>query len=271
MCIQISSLLFTLIPIIFGFANDRLESEYAFTHGEALQYKLNYGWLSIGRGSFKIAQQSEEYLREDCYRVTASGNTTGLLRWLAPVEDEWGALIRTQDLIPLHTYRNLREGRYRLKEEVYIDPLAGSIKVESVKPHRKEPQRPTRNYTFDQNSQVFDLLSGLLVIRNYDFEQYNPGDTLALNAFLEDSFYHFQIIYAGKEQLKTAFGRTPALKLIPLMPKNKVFDGKQSLEAWFSADENKLPLKVSARMFVGKVSAELISYQNIKYSLVSEQ
>ena len=91
-----------------------------------------------------------------------------------------------------------------------------------------------------------------------------------LDAFFEDTFYNFQIVYKGEEELKTEFGRLNALKLIPLMPENSVFDGKHALEVWFTADRNKLPLKIAAKMLFGKASAELISYQNIKYDMGSK-
>ncbi len=247
-----------------------MESEHAFSPGESLAFKLNYGWLTVGRGSFEIDDQSEPYLGEHCFRVTAKGSSAGLLRWLAPVNDEWGALIRRSDFKPIYAFRNIHEGRYQLNEQVFIDPESGTLKVESIKPHRKNKQRPTRHYHFDANTRVHDLMSGLMAIRSFDFDQINQGDTLNLKAFFEDTFYDFNIVYSGKEELKTRFGRLKALKLIPLMPDNAVFDGKHALEAWFSDDQNKLPLKISAKMFVGKVSAELISYQNIKYGLDSE-
>lgn len=270
LCIRIPSFYWLVLLVILGFSAPGKESEYVFKKGELLQFKLSYGWLAFGRGSFEIHERFEEYLEQSCFRVTARGSSTGLVRWLAPVKDEWGALIRERDLRPLYTFRNINEGRYQLNEEVFINPENGNLIVESVKPHRKVKRRPTRNYKFDETSQVHDLLSGLMKIRNFDFDKVQTGDTLELKAFFEDRFYDFQIVFAGEEELKTKFGRLKALKLIPLMPENGVFDGQHALEAWFSADGNRLPLKISARMFIGKVSAELISYQNIKYSLGSE-
>lgn len=268
--VRIFDFYWLLLFFVFGFNQREGEFEHAFRKGESLQFKLNYGFLTIGKGSFEIKENTESYNGEDCYRVSAKGATTGLLKWVAPVKDEWGALVRLQDLAPLYTFRNIREGRYQLEEQVFIRPQQGTLKVESVKPHRKVKQRPTRYYQYDPSDTIHDLMSGLLAIRNIDFAAQHPGDTLMLKAFFEDTFYEFQIVYLGIEELKTNFGRLKALKLIPLMPDNSVFDGDQALQVWFSADQNKLPLKITAKMFVGKVSAELISYQNIKYDIGSE-
>lgn len=270
MSFRISSLCWLLLLIIFGFSNRSVEFEHVFVPGESLTYKLKYGWLSIGKGSFQIKEQEEEYDGYTCYRVIARGSSSGPLKWFAPVEDEWGAVVRKHDLTPLYTFRNIREGRYQLNEEVFIDPKLGTIRVESVKPHRKKKRRPTKYYEFDAENQIYDLISGLLAIREIDFDQEQEGDTLELKAFFEDTMYDFEVVYAGKENINTKFGPQRTLKLIPLMPENSVFDGKHALEVWFSADQNRLPLKISAEMFIGRASAELIDYQNIKYELGSK-
>lgn len=242
-----------------------------FEPGELLQYKLSFGWVTVGRGAFEISPEPKFHQGQACFQISAAGRSTGLLRWVAPVADEWGSIIRQSDLAPLHSFRNIKEGRYQLNEQVFVDPDMGKLRVESIKPHRKQQQRPERNYRFDPAVALNDLLSGLLHIRNHDFNRMNPGDTLELKVFYEDTFYDIQVVFAAREELKTNFGRLSALRVIPLMPENAVFDGKQALTAWFSDDRNKLPLKVSAKMFVGKVSAELVSYQNIKYELGSKE
>ncbi len=261
---------FLFLLIFFGFNSPDVESNHAYTWGEKLQFKLNYGWLSVGNGSFEIGDRPEDYEGRPCYRVTMRGASTGLLRLLAPVNDEWGAFVDMDDLFPLYSFRNIREGGYRLNEEVFIEPDSGTLRVESMKPHRKVQRRPTRRYELDPQRRVHDLLSGIMAVRDLEFNEIYEGDTLELKAFFEDTFYDFRIVYVGKEVLKTKLGRMRALKLIPLLPENAVFDGKHAVEAWLSDDRNKLPLRVSAKMFIGKASVELISYQNLKYAMGSE-
>lgn len=254
-----------LLLLITAIGNASEQEAYAFRRGERLSYKLNYGWFTIGRGSFQVDSGYYDFDGKHCYKVNATGASSGLLKMVAPIDDEWGAYLRVGDLKPVHTYRNLREGRYQLQEKVFIDPDSGTIRVESIKPHRKQILRPTRNYMFDPADKVNDILSGLLTIRNTDFSGLMPGDTIDLKAFLEDTFYDFKVVYAGKEELKTKLGRLNAHKVVPLMPRNDIFDGERSMVAWLSDDQNKLPLKISARMFIGKASVEIVSYQNIKY------
>jgi hypothetical protein len=62
-------------------------------------------------------------------------------------------------------------------------------------------------------------------------------------------------------------GRVRALVFRPVMPKNKLFDGENSVTAWFSDDKNRIPLKIDAEMFVGSAGVELTSYKGLRNPL----
>ncbi len=239
--------------------------QYRFAAGEYLEFKLNYGWFTIGKGYYQLEKEEVNYQGQQCYQVKVGGGSSGFLNVFTKVEDEWGATLRKDDLRPVFTYRDIHEGRYQLEEQIYIDQDSGSIRVEQYKAHRGQPRRPTKHYEFDPSQGVFDMLGGMLQVRNLDLSQFSSGDTIRVRAFFEDTFYDFKILYTGKEKLKTKVGKLQAHRLVPLMPQNSVFDGKRSLTAWFSDDLNQLPLKVTADMFIGKASCEIVSFKNVKY------
>ena len=81
--------------------------------------------------------------------------------------------------------------------------------------------------------------------------------------FLEDSTYHLKVRYLGPEKLKTKFGVINAFAIEPIMPKNKLFRGENSIKGWFSDDKYKIPLKIKAEMFVGAVEIDITGYENI--------
>jgi hypothetical protein len=51
------------------------------------------------------------------------------------------------------------------------------------------------------------------------------------------------------------------------MPNNKMFDGENSVTAWFSDDKNRIPVRISAQLFVGSAGVELTSYSGLKSKL----
>jgi hypothetical protein len=108
------------------------------------------------------------------------------------------------------------------------------------------------------------MIGGFLYLRIMDLSKIKVGDTVAVKGFFEDEFYSLSIVYKGKDVVKTKAGKFKALKFVPIMPKNKIFDGENSVTAWFSDDDNRIPIKISAEMFIGSAGVELTGYKNLR-------
>ena len=65
----------------------------------------------------------------------------------------------------------------------------------------------------------------------------------------------------GREKLRTKLGRLDAMVFVPIMPKNKLFDGEESIKVWISDDKLKIPLKIEAEMFIGSVEVDIKEYK----------
>ena len=48
------------------------------------------------------------------------------------------------------------------------------------------------------------------------------------------------------------------------MPENSIFEGEDAVLAWISDDDNKIPLKVEAEMFIGHAGIELTSFSGLR-------
>jgi hypothetical protein len=46
-----------------------------------------------------------------------------------------------------------------------------------------------------------------------------------------------------------------------------IFDGENSITAWFSDDKNRIPVKISAEMFIGSAGVELTDVSGLKNPL----
>jgi hypothetical protein len=100
-----------------------------------------------------------------------------------------------------------------------------------------------------------------------DFSRMKVNDTVTVTGFFEDEFYKLKIIYRGKETVRLKVGKVRALLFEPLMPKNKMFEGENSIKAYFSDDKNRIPVKIDAEMFVGSAGVELTHYSGLKHPL----
>ncbi len=74
-------------------------------------------------------------------------------------------------------------------------------------------------------------------------------------------------MYHGKKTIKTKLGKIRTLMFKPIMPKNKIFDGENSITAYFSDDKNRIPVKIDAQMFIGSAGVELTGFSGLRNPL----
>lgn len=263
--ILIATLVFAVLvgvaqrPMDFsGSPSDR----FNFRHGEHLEFKLSYGWFTVGKASLDIDDEVHAMKSESCYKVEVQGETSGLLGVFTHVDDRWGAYVRKESLLPVHAYRNIEEGKYMRVETTDFYHDEGKVKVLRYDP-RKEERKPAR--TYDIQGEVYDLMSSYLYLRNHDFTGYHRGDTITVNTFYEDELYHFKMVMDGVEDFDSKVGELKAYKLYFLIPPSDIFPNEHGIVAWISADHNQLPLRIEAEMFFGKAYCDLTSYRNLKY------
>lgn len=193
-----------------------------------------------------------------CYKLEVIGKSSGLFDFIMHIEDDWGTYFDVESILPHYFYRNLQEGKYRKYESTYFDHEKDSATVVTFDKITKNI-RTIEKFPTPDNAQ--DLVGGYYYLRLLDFKKYHYGDTITVDTFFDDSSYHFKIIYRGKEKLDTEIGEINSIVLQPVMPKNKLFDGENSIRVWISDDINKVPLKAEAEMFIGSVEVEITEYK----------
>jgi len=229
--------------------------------GEHLEYKVNFGIFTVGKADMMIYPEYYKINNRDCYKVDVNGRTTGVVNWLADVNDNWGAYVDTEALVPHISWRNIQEGKYIKKEVVNFDHSKDQVEAKVVNNKTGEFKEPKY---YDAPNNVRDLIGGFLFVRSIDYSNLAEGEEVGMHAFFEDTVYNFQVRYLGKEVVKTKAGKFKAVKLQPLMPNNEVFNGRHSISLWLSDDKNKIPLKAEASMFIGNARVELVDYKGLK-------
>ncbi len=240
----------------------------SFLRGEVLEFKMTYGIFTVGKGTTNIHPNYFRLNDRSCFKVDVFGKTVGLIDWVADVDDQWGAYIDTAALVPHMFYRRIREGRYRKDEQTYFDHENRKI---SVKVADKKTGKFKDPVVYDAPANVRDMIGGFLYLRIMDLTGLQVNDTIVVRGFFEDEFYALRIIYKGKKTIKTKLGKIRTLVFKPIMPKNKLFDGENSITAYFSDDKNRIPVKIDAQMFIGTAGVELTSYTGLRNPLNIEK
>lgn len=236
----------------------------SFKRGEVLHFKMTYGIFTVGRGTANIHPSYFRLNNRDCFKVDIFARTVGMVDWVADVNDQFGAYIDTSSLLPHMFYRRIREADYKKDEQTYFDHVNRKI---SVKTADKKTGKWGEPAVFDAPPHVRDMVGGFLYMRTMDLSDVQVNDTIALKGFFEDEFYTLRVVYKGKKEIKTKVGKVRTLVFKPVMPKNKLFEGENSITAYFSDDKNRIPVKIEAEMFIGSAGVELTDHSGLRNPL----
>lgn len=227
---------------------------YAFKGGEWLKFRLSYSnFLNAGYSTIEVTDTKND--GQDAFHIIGKGKSTGLISLFFKVNDNYETFIYKESLLPYKFIRKIDEGGYTKNLEIYFDQVSNEATVKNVE-HQTE-----KKYRIADNIQ--DMLSALYFLRNQDLSKLSKDDKIELKMFVDDDVTTFKLLFLGKEQLKTKFGKVNTLIFRPLVQAGRVFKAQESLTVWISDDANKIPLLVKASLAVGSLRADLDEFKGL--------
>ncbi len=253
-------LIIALISLSFtGEQTYRFVPNQSFDRGEFLRYRVHYGFVTAGGATMQISEKLFRINNRICYRVDTRGYTAGSFKYFMRVKDLWRSYIDTSAFVSQKFFRHIEENKYRKDEEVFYDHKNDKVRVIDKK------RKIDKKYTVPNNAQ--DMISGYYYLRNVDFSNKKVNDTVTIPGFVEKEAYELDLVYKGKGVVRNKLGKFNVLKLVPVMPENSFFDGENSLRIWVTDDNNRIPVKVEADMFIGAVEIDLAEYSGLSSPL----
>jgi hypothetical protein len=223
------------------------QDEYPFLSGEQLKYKLHYGPLVAGTALLKVVEKNNSY------QFLAEGKSTGIFNLFFKVRDTYQSISDQHFLRPLYFNRDVKEGGYKKKENVFFNyPL-----------NQAESTRDT--ISLPENTQ--DILSLFYYLRAQEQDSLEIGQSISIQVYLDDSFMNSELIYMGKDTIKTTFGIIASTKWVPQLESGRVFEDEYGMCIWVSDDKNKIPLRIETKVLVGSIKMDLIEYSGLKTPL----
>ncbi len=226
----------------------------SFKAGEYFDYKVKFGFIPIGEATVDVSSQIYSVNNRPCYRINILGKTTGLTD-LFHIRNNYRSYLDTAAILPQKFLMSLQENNYKKDQTITFDHIGNS----AVREQNKEK----KNFKLPDN--VHDVVSGYYFLRTIDFSKVKMGETIATNMFFDDEIYAMKVKYNGRGVVRTRFGKINVIKLNPILPPNKMFEGEDAIRVWVSDDQNRVPIKIEVDFSVGSATMELREYRNTKF------
>ncbi len=229
----------------------------AFEEGEWFKFRIHYGIFNASYAELHV--KNARLKGEKVYHIKGTGKSTGLLDLFFEVDDRYETYIDREEVKPYRFIRKINEGGHTKDIQIDFDHESGTALYHDKK-HKKKS-------TLDIKPQSQDMMSAFYYLRNaVDIKTLEIGDEFILPMFFDEENYDFKLKFLGREVVDTKFGDVAALKFRPYVQSGRVFKEEESLTVWISDDDNKIPLKIQAKLAVGSLTADLDAFKGLKHS-----
>ena len=227
----------------------------AFGFGERLEYDVGYMGITGGKASFTIGSEATQFNGHTCYDVRFDVASLESLDFLYRVRDRYRTLIDVAGIYPLKFEQRIREGNYRRDYTATFDQV--------------NHKAMTSEGTFDIPPYAHDIVSAFFYVRTFDLKQYRKGQSVMLQNFFGKKVHDLEVRVLGRQRVTVAAGTFDCVAIEPMVKEGGLFKSEGRIVIWLSDDDRKIPIKVSTKVLIGTIDAELTGYRGLRGPLAS--
>lgn len=248
--------IFSAILILFLSAvsllaqHDRKVENKAFGFGERLDYNVGYSFVTAGTGYFHIMPMVAKVNDKKCYDIKFRVISLESLKWIYKVDDAYRTVLDVESLLPYQFQQRIREGNYKKDAAVKFDH------------YNKKAYEGGKTYDVPQN--VFDIVAAFYNVRAMDLAKMRNGTVFYMQNYFEGKVHKLGVKIHKRETVKVPAGIFKTIKIEPLVVDGGLFKSEGNIFIWLTDDENKMPVKVSTKILIGDVYAELTKYSGLR-------
>jgi Protein of unknown function (DUF3108) len=237
---------------------------YPFEGGEKAVYRTSWNGL-ISVATAEIYTTSTMLDGKKVYQVRVEAKSSKILDLVWKMRDTITSTFDAKALAPSHFKFSQRENAKVIDTEARYN---GSTKSWAV--NRQQVGRKPQIYEFDSQN-TLDPITAVYVARSVDFK---VGDRLYFNIFGGRYRYLLELLVERTEPVELESGKVvEAYKIIPFIQnttKGGYAERLNEATIWISADERRLPIKLSSKITFGSVYMELIQDKHGTQSTAAE-
>jgi len=233
------------------------------TPGERMQYKLVLRGVELATYDLGIGELAKLAGKQTIV-VQGHAKVTGLAAFIATIDDRFTSWIDVATGQPLRFQTDeYASGSKTDIEHSIIDLGARDGDTVPVTfhlndaPPTPEPQKVSRPIVWDYNA-------FMLALRTWEAA---PGTALTFEVFRSRFLWHVDVTIHGKEQLVTALGTLPALRIdgktykLDRKGAREPDSAERMFSMWISDDDGRVPLEIKAMTDYGDLRMQIVDYQ----------
>ena len=237
---------------------------FPFDAGEKEVYQATWnGMIAVATAEVQTTQTVIDGRK--VYQVRVEAKTSRMLDFIWRMRDTISSTFDAKALAPSRYTFSQRENSKVIDTEAKLDHATKRWSV-----NRQQVGKETKIYQFDAQN-MLDPITAVYLARSTDFK---VGDKLYFKVFGGRYQYLLELFIEKKEPVALESGKTvEAYRIIPRIQnitKNGYASRLNEATIWISADERRLPIKLSSKIVFGTVYLELMQDKSRTQSTSTE-
>lgn len=228
----------------------------AYGLGEKLEYSIGYKFISAGTASFRVLPQAITRNEKRCFDIRFEVRSLKSLDWLYRVQDQYRTVMDIDGIFPHEFEQHIREGNYSRDYTAKFDQTKNIA-------YTSEGEFPIPPF-------VHDIVSAFYYVRTLDLKSKRKGDVIQLQNFFGDTTHALGVKILGRQTVEVEAGTFKCIVIEPMVVEGGLFKSEGKIIIWLSDDDRKIPVKVSTKILIGTIDAQLSKYEGLRGALAAK-
>ncbi len=252
---KISAVAFGIVLLFQCAAAQRAQYQTAFNVGEKLLFDVNFGIITAGYAEMSIPKL-DTVLGNTVYKVQFTVRSTPTFDLFFEVRDRYETYLDTAGIFPWRFEQHIKEGSFSRDYTAIFD--------------QKKHLAMTNEGDYVIREYVHDIMSAFYYARTIDYSSFKVGQRVNLYNFFKGKSNPLDIKYLGKQKISVSAGTFNCIIVEPMVKEGGLFKNEGRILIWLSDDERKIPVKVSTKIIIGTIDAELKEYSGLNGAIKSK-
>jgi len=235
--------LLTSLQPLFSQAKVEIPEELNFT----VFYHLGPVWVK--GGTLNLKTDKEIVKNDTLLKLTGKGISAEKWKWIFDIKEIYTSWCKKEDFLTVKSKKYAYENGYVINNSYDFDYENKKVYIKTASSGKKETLD-----TFDFSSKLYDAQSAVNYLRYKDYSSYNDNDTVSVDILLDGEFYKMNIVVYKNRKINDKKGNVyNTILFTAIVPKNTLFSSTEAVKVWVTDDDDRIPLKIKADLFVGSI------------------
>ena len=237
---------------VVGAQNAAAPAQSAFGPGEQSTYRVSYLGVVAGSATITVGAETRQWGQIVLPIVTVARSES--MFDLYPIRDKFVSYWSHAEERCIGSDLYADENRVKRRQRIRFDHEAKKATVIQQKEGSDE-----KVSTHEVAEGAFDIASATFALRNRPLE---VGRVYELPVFTGSRSFTLRATVKSRQVLDTPLGKKEVFKVLVQTGFAGKLQSRRDLHAYFTADEDRIPVRIDAEFVLGTITAELVDYKS---------